>query len=70
MRTTKLGRKSASLLAGSALLWGGGCVPDNFWMDTWGTTLTTAVATVTNGVVNAYVVTPIMASIEDAATGG
>ena len=45
MKTRKM--KCAALLAGSGMAFGfgGSCVPDNFWMDTWDGVLTTVVDT-------------------------
>ena len=55
MNRKSLGKKSACLLGAGGLLLGGSCVPDNFWMDTWGQTLRTVV----DGVVQVYVVDPL-----------
>lgn len=55
MKTRKM--KCAALLAsgGMVLGFGGSCVPDNFWMETWGGVLGSTV----NTAVDAYV-TPLI----------
>ena len=37
---------SALFVGGSMLVFGGNCVPDNFWMTQWDNTLTTIVGSV------------------------
>ena len=60
MKTRKM--KCAALLAsgGMVLGFGGSCVPDDFWMDTWGGVLWTTVNTVAGAAVEAYVIAPMM----------
>lgn len=54
---TKVRHKAAAVLVGGSLMFGfgGNCVPDNFWMNTWGGVLNTTVQTA----VEAYV-TPMI----------
>ncbi len=59
-----MSKKFVSLLIGGALLWGGGCVPNRFWSNTWSTVLTGATNQVTGAVVQLYVVDPILDSVQ------
>lgn len=55
-RTTRIG---AALLSGGLLLGSGTCVPDNFWIDTWGATLSSAA----DAAITTFVFDPIFATV-------
>lgn len=66
MSIKKLGKKSACLMVGASLLIGGGCIPNNFWADTWGWTLRSATDAVVGTALDLYVVTPMQEAIVEA----
>ncbi len=66
MNIKRLGKKCACLLLSSSLLVGGSCIPNNFWIDTWDTVLTTSVVKVSSTVVDIWIVDPLL----DAVGGG
>ena len=64
MNIKKLGKKFGCLLIGGSFLVGGNCLPDNFWIDTVDTVLTTATVTVANAYVNVNIVDPLLEGVE------
>ena len=51
---------AAMLLGGSMMCLGGTCVPEDFWVDTWGYALTRATGSVVDVVMDTYVVDPLI----------
>ena len=55
----RFSRSVAVAFMGTAMLVGGNCVPDNFWINTWGA----ALGTVADTAVDLYVVDPIVTAL-------
>ena len=62
----KFGKKSACLLIGGSFLLSGNCVPDNFWIRTVDSVLSTASNRVAGAVVDLYIVDPLLEAVQPA----
>lgn len=57
-KADRMTRISVALLSGGLLLGSGSCIPSNFWIDTWGATLSSAA----DRAITTFVLDPIFAT--------